>query len=127
MGFFTSNKKNLEQTAVNLIESGEILNLNKEIPTVFIGKKAYSYSKDNGLQKIADPTAKGHNVIALEYDNYAGKNIYNTLKNHEKIPGLQKVERGIYWTVYLKKKNEFENVIGTHIFHNPHSMKLLTP
>ncbi len=127
LGFFTSNKKNLEQTAVNLIESGEILNLNKEIPTVFIGKKAYSYSKDNGLQKIADPTAKGHNVIALEYDNYAGKNIYNTLKNHEKIPGLQKVERGIYWTVYLKKKNEFENVIGTHIFHNPHSMKLLTP
>ncbi len=126
LGFYLKNKKNLEQTAVNLIESGEILNLNKEIPTVYIGKKAYRYSKEKGLKKTMDTTSKGHSVIALEYDNYVGKNILNILKSHEKIPGLQKVERGIHWNVQLKKSNEFDDVISTHIFHNPHSMKLLT-
>jgi hypothetical protein len=28
--------------------------------------------------------------------------------------------------VQLKKSSQFHNLIGTHIFHNPHSMKLLT-
>jgi len=127
LGFFTNDKKNLKQTAIDLIESGDILNLNKEIPTIFIGKNVYSYSKEKGLQPTTDPTAKGFNVIAQEYDNYTGKSIYNTLKNHDKMKGLQKVERGIHWTIHLKKSAEFNDVIGTHIFHNPHSMKLLTP
>ena len=126
-GFTTTDKKDLKQTAINLIESGEILNLNKEIPTVIINKQAYRYSKENGLQKTLYPWAKNNNIIAMEYDNYAGKSVYNSLKNHKKIPGLQKVERGIHWVVRLKKKNDFKKVIDTHIFHNPHSMKLLTP
>ncbi len=126
LGFRVKDKKNLKQTAVDLIESGEILNLNKEIPTVFINKRAYSYSKTEGRKKTPDPTAKGSNVIAMEYDNYVGKSIFNTLKNHEKICGLLEVERGIHWTIHLKKRSELKDVIGTHIFHNPHSMKLIT-
>jgi len=127
LGFSFKDKKNLKQTAVNLIESGEILNLNKEIPTVLIGEKAYSYSKEKGLTETGVLRAEGYNLIAMEYENYSGKNIYNALKDDEKIDGLQKVERGIHWTVNLQTHDKkLEDIIGTHIFHNPHSMKLLT-
>jgi phosphoribosylformylglycinamidine synthase subunit PurQ / glutaminase len=123
LGFFLKDKKNLEKTAVILIESGEILNLNKEIPTVFIKNQAYSYNKGEGLQKIKTSLPAGHHVVAMEYDNYVGKSIFNALKNHEHLQGLQKIERGIHWTI---KSKQLKDVIGTHIFHNPHSMKLLT-
>lgn len=126
LGFSVKNKKNLVKTAEQLIESGEILNLNKEIPTVFIKNTAYAYTKEEGLKKIKNPLQKGRHVIALEYDNYVGKSICNSLKTHEHLKELQKVERGIHWTVRLKKSSQFNNLIGTHIFHNPHSMKLLT-
>lgn len=126
LGFSLKNKKNLEQTAINLIESGEILNLNKEIPTVLIKNKVYSYSKEKGLQKTAAAAEKGRSVIALEYDNYVGKSILNTLKSHKSVKGLEKIERGIHWNVKLKKPKQFDDVIATHIFHNPHSMKLIT-
>lgn len=126
LGFWLKNKKDLEKTAVKLIESGEILNLNKEIPTVYIKNQAYSYNKEFGLKKIADPLPNGKHVVAMEYDNYAGKSILNSLKSHEHFGQLQKVERGIHWTVQLKTPTQFKDVIGTHIFHNPHSMKLIT-
>jgi len=126
LSFSLKDKKNLAKTAEKLIESGEILNLNKEIPTIIIKNQAYSYDKEKGLKKISNPLPKGRHVIAMEYDNYAGKSIYNNLKSHEHISGLQKVERGIHWTVKLTKPKQFEDVVSTHIFHNPHSMKLLT-
>ena len=126
LGFFIKDKKNIEQTAINLIQSGEILNLNKETPTIFIKNNVYHYSKENGLEKTAYKRAKGQDLIALEYDNFAGKNICNILKNHDKIRGLLKVERGISWTGNTKKSAELKNIIARNIFHNPHSMELLT-
>ncbi len=126
LGFTLKEKKNLGKTAVQLIESGEILNLNKEIPTVFINNQAYSYKSGVGLQKIKSPLPSGRHVIAMEYDNYVGKSIFNNLKTLEHLSGLLKVERGIHWTVKTGSPKKTEDVIGTHIFHNPHSMKLLT-
>lgn len=131
LGFFLKSKKNLEQNAVNLIKSGEILNLNKETPTIFIKNKIYKYSKEKGLAKIADTQKKEQFLIALDYDNFIGKNIFNNVKH---IKGLQKVERGIHWHIRVAKttkkrdigSNKLKEIIGTHIFHNPHSMKLLT-
>jgi len=151
LGFWVKNKKDLNKTAVKLIESGEILNLNKEIPTIYIKNQAYSYSKELGLKKIANPLPKGKHVVAMEYDNYAGKSIFNILKSHEHIGQLVKVERGIHWTVNTSEtsvaprsagqgnkaaerhhapagltQDQYKDIIGTHIFHNPHSMKLIT-
>src|SRR5690606_25400242 len=45
-GFHLKDKKNLRATAKKIIESGVILNLHKEIPTVFIGKKVYGYDAE---------------------------------------------------------------------------------
>ncbi len=126
LGFSLKDKKNPEKTAVQLIESGVILNLNKEIPTVFIKNQAYGYKAGIGLQKIKNPLPAGRHIIAMEYDNYVGKSIFNSLKTHEHLSGIQKVERGIHWTIKTGSAKKFEDVIGTHIFHNPHSMKLLT-
>ncbi len=126
LGVSLTGKKDLLKTAEKLIESGEILNLNKEIPTVYIKNQAYAYSKEKGLIKVKNPLPAGRNFIAMEYDNYVGKSIYNSIKNHEHLRGIQKIERGIHWTIRQKSTKKVEDVIGTHIFHNPHSMKLLT-
>jgi len=126
LGFHLQNRKNLEKTARKLIESGEILNLNKEIPTILIGKQAYSYEKKKGLNKIKNPTPGGFHFIAMEYDNYAGKNIYANLQNHFPEKTLEKVERGISWIIRTKNVHTAGKVIQTHIFHNPHSMEIIT-
>ncbi len=125
LGFYLNDKNNLTETAQKLIESGEILNLNKEVPTIFIGNEVYSYVKGKGLIKTENKLPKSHDFVVSEYDNYTGKSIKSNLKNHLKQDAIEKVERGIFWSMEAKDNLTAQKLISTHLFHNPHSMKLM--
>jgi len=124
-GFYTRNKNDLKRLAHKLIESGEILNLNKEIPTVTIDGCEYSYEKDSGLVKKTTTAESSFNCVTTDYDNYFGKSVKNKLQPYFKNAEIVKVIRGVHWSIKVKKMDEAEKILATHILHNPHSMKII--
>jgi phosphoribosylformylglycinamidine synthase len=125
-GFYTKNKSDLRRLAQKLIESGEILNLHKEIPTATIEEIEYAYEKQSGLVKKVDATPKNSfNCLTADYDNYSGKSVKNKLQPYFKNGEIVNVIRGTHWEIKVKKADEARKILSTHILHNPHSMKLI--
>lgn len=129
-GFYLKNKSDLKTVAEKIIGCGEIINLNKEIPTIQIGKKIYGYNKNSGLFEKPLPQQKNTSrscaqFYTAEYDNYLGKSIQLKLEKYFTKKEITKVERGVSWEILLKKPERVQDLIKTHIFHNPHSMKIV--
>lgn len=124
-GFYTKEKNGLKDIAEKLIKSGEILNLNKEVPTVRIGKKHYGYDKIKGLTEKQKPSGTDPDLLALDHDNFTGISIHSKLLQYFKAGDISQVLRGVQWSVSVKKPGQLESLIKTHILHNPHSMKLI--
>jgi phosphoribosylformylglycinamidine synthase subunit PurQ / glutaminase len=126
-GFFTSQKTGLKQLAEKIIRTGEIMNLNKESPTVTIGEKTYSYDKTAGLTEKNGSATNGDqsSFIAMDNDDFSGKSIQGKLKHYLKEGEITRAVKGVHWTVSLKNKERVEQLVATHILHNPHSMKLI--
>lgn len=122
----TKSKQKLIQTAKKIINSGEIINMNKEVPTIIIGDKRYSYEKNTGLHEIRNKNLKGTTLWATELNNYEGKRVRSKLADYFPNNEIVKIEKGIEWTVFLKQKNSLEKLVKTHIFHNPHAMKIIS-
>jgi phosphoribosylformylglycinamidine synthase len=125
-GISIKDKDNLKKIASKLIKSGEIANLNKEIPIITIGDKVYSYDKTSGLTEIKNrKEEKGTNYFISDYDNFAGKSVLSKLKTHFPAKEITKIEKGVMWNIIMKKQENLEKLIKTHIFHNPNAMKLV--
>lgn len=123
-GIQTDQSADLKKIAVELIESGELVNLAKEIPTIEINKQQYSYNKNVGL----NPLNSENKIIEDEYisfdkENIVGENILQTIKNHFSIEGINNIFYGKKWI--LKTEADVANeIVETNIFHNPHSMDM---
>jgi phosphoribosylformylglycinamidine synthase I len=122
---YTKKGVNLQKTASTLIRSGELLNLNKETPLVEIGDKNYIFNKEEGLQEVGTKTVNGKNIFVLDFDNFKGKKVYSQVKHYFKENEIKKIESGVHWTIDLKTEQQIKKLIGTYIFHNPHSAKIL--
>lgn len=118
-------KVNLKKIAEKIIESGEIVNLNKEIPTVTIDGKIYKFDKETGLIEKKSKIPTGRKFFVTDYDNYSGKTVFTKIEPHFKHHEIGEVRKGVLWTINTKRKDQIQKIIDTHIFHNPHSMKLV--
>ena len=123
-GFKLKKGENAKTAAQKIIRSGELINLNKEIPTIYIGEKVYGYDKTDGLfeKKIKD---EGAAYCVTDYDNYAGNSVAAKLAPYFKKGAITKSEKGVYWAISLKKKDQVEKLLQTHILHNPHAMRIV--
>ena len=124
-GFHLNTKKDLLSVAAKIIRSGELINLNKEIPTIYIKDKAYKYDKTSGLhiKKLKANTAKKFYII--DKDNYAGKSMQANLEPYFQKKELQKVEQATQWMVASKKQKQINQLIDSHLLFNPHAMKIV--
>lgn len=128
-GFYAPKQTNLKQLAEKIITSGEVLNLNKEIPEVTIGKKHYRYEKLNGLVEQENTNSNHaqtttYSFIVFDNDNFSGKNLMEKLKHYLKKGEITKTIKGVYLTLAVKNEERAQQIVDTHIFHNPHSMKI---
>ena len=129
LGFYFEGSRSEETVKIlaeKLIRSGEILNINKEIPTIFINYKTYLFDTQKGLIDNNNTIFSDSCYLAQEYDNYTGKSIQNRLVNHDGFDSIIKIERGVFWSIKTKNGAKVEKIIKRHIFHNPHSMKLVS-
>lgn len=125
-GFYTNKKTDLKNLAIAIIQTGEVLNLNKETALIQIEDTFYSYDKAEGLLPKTIENTNGKAFFTIDYDNYAGKNIYKRLEKFFNHGELKNVERGVYWHINLKKPERINDFIKTNILHNPHAMKIIS-
>lgn len=121
----TKKGVNLKKVATQLIRSGEILNLNKEVPYVEIDGETYLFDKEEGLKEMSTKAVDGENFFVLDLDNFQGKQAKAKVSHYFKENEIVEIERGIHWSVELKKSSSINKLVGTNIFHNPHSAKIL--
>lgn len=124
-GFFLNTKKDLLNVAAKIIRSGELVNLHKEIPTIQIKDKLYSYDKTSGLHEKKEKMTNAPKFYVIDRENYAGKSLQTKLEPYFQKHELKKVEKAVQWTIVSKKNHEAEKLIDSHLLHNPHSMKLV--
>lgn len=124
-GIITDPDSNLQEIAKKLIESGEIVNLAKEIPTIVLnGDEYYSYDLDKEkLIKKKFKETEGAHYLTFNKDDSVAKDIEQKLIDHFKLNKIKKVLRGRKWSLDTNP-NQSNQIVNTHIFHNPHSMDI---
>lgn len=126
-GITCADKKDLKKTAARLIESGEIVNLNKETPHIIIGGKEYLYDKSRGALQEKSEKSRLDNFVYFvrDLDNFAGKSVMARLKTSFKDGEITSIEKGVLWNIGLKKRESVDKLIHTYIFHNPNAARLI--
>ncbi len=124
-GIHCKKNANKKKIAEKLLKSGELVNLNKEIPTVIIDNKSYLFDKKQGLTEKNIQKTKQFSYVVKDLDNYAGKSVYSKIKGHFPQAEITKIEKGIMWNIGLKKQESVNKLIRTHIFHNPNAASIV--
>ncbi|MBN1494570.1 phosphoribosylformylglycinamidine synthase I [Candidatus Peregrinibacteria bacterium] len=104
-----------KELSKKLIDSGELVNLAKEIPTIIIRdgfKKIETTIKENGID-----------YLTFDKENIVGDTLLQTLNSHFNINGIKSIKVGKKWTIYADKTIS-EEIVKTQIFHNPHAMDI---
>ncbi|MBU1446374.1 phosphoribosylformylglycinamidine synthase I [Patescibacteria group bacterium] len=121
-GIKVENGKDLIQIAKDLIATGEIVNLAKEIPTIIISGKPYSYDSFSGITEIKTIN-QGVGYITVDKENTSGKDTFQKITNHFKIGGIQDIVYGKKWSLNSDEEESLE-IVQTQIFHNPNSIDI---
>lgn len=124
-GLSLNTKKDLLSVATKIIRSGELLNLNKEVPTIYIKDKVYKYDKTSGLHEKKLKPSDDQKFYVIDKDNYAGKNVQAKLEPYFQKNELKKVEQATLWMVGSKKQKQVNELIDSHLLFNPHAMDIV--
>jgi len=124
-GIYVKSKKNLLKTAEKIICSGELINLNKEIPIINIENKLYKYDRNSGIHETIKKHTNGQNFLVMDKENYAGKSMREKLQPYFPNGEIINLEKGVLWDIKTGKTKEIKTLINTHIFHNPNAMKIM--
>ena len=122
-GIELENNIDPKKTAKALIESGELVNLAKEIPTITMGEKSYKYEKGNGLVEKDIKIGSFNEYLTFNKEDTDGESTLQTIKTHFSIPGITKISSGKKWILDIEQ-DKADEVVKTQIFHNPHAMNI---
>ena len=118
-----------EKEVKKLVQTGVLLNTNKETATILLGKKMYEYKPAKGVlisgeNKITDTS---YVLITRERDDFVGMSKLATLNTRFKMPEISDVRVGTMWIVAFpetmnKKDREsaWKKILDSRLFFNPH-------
>ncbi len=122
-GIKTSSDSDAENLANELLKSGEIVNMAKEVPLIKINNKYYSFDLNEGLTQTDEKEKPGESYLTFNKKDTTGKSIMQTIKNHFSIKGVENIHAGKKWT-FMNTSGKTSDIIDTYILHNPHSMDI---
>lgn len=122
-GIKTSGDVDKVATADELLKSGEIVNMAKESPLVKIEDKYYSFDPATGLSEVDEKEVGGESYLTFNKEDTVGESRLQTIKHHFEIKGVERIHAGKRWSL-TSDADEASKIVGTHIFHNPHSMDI---
>ena len=104
-----------------IIETGELANLNKEIPYIKTKEGLFIYDKENGL--LPKDLKIDHYVIAADQGDFVGEAKKNSINLHAGHL-IKEVHHGILWN-FSEGDDQMDEVIASKVLYNPHSMYLM--
>ena len=104
-----------------IMNSGELANVNKEIPFVKTSDGVFQYDKEKGL--ISKDLSLSDYVIAVDKGDFVGEAKRDSINLHAgKI--IKDIHHGILWN-FSEGSEQMDTVIASKVLYNPHSMYLL--
>lgn len=122
-GIKTNGSVDKVETANELLKSGEIVNMAKEIPLIKIEDKFYSFDPAEGLSETDGKLIGGESYLTFNKEDTIGESKLQTIKHHFEINGVDRIHAGKKWSL-SSGLEEAEKIVATLIFHNPHSMDI---
>ena len=111
-----------KESALKIIESGELANLNKEWIYVNINGETHSYSKDQGLQPVDMKINKY--FVTCDLKNFVGDSKKQTINLHAGEI-IKSIKSGVLWEVENTDDEGLYEIIRTKILYNPNSMYVM--
>lgn len=118
-----------EKEVKKLVQTGVMLNTNKETAMILLGKKMFEYKPAKGTLvpvEYKQPENK-YVLITRERDDFVGMSRLATLNTRFKMPEITAVRVGTLWSVEFpatmnKKDREanWKKILDSRIFFNPH-------
>ncbi len=122
-GIRTNGNVDKVETANELLKSGEIVNMAKEIPLIKIEGKFYSFDPEQGLSETDGKSINAESYLTFNKEDTVGESKLQTIKHHFEIKGVDRIHAGKKWSL-SSGAQEAEKIVSTLIFHNPHSMDI---
>lgn len=122
-------RPNLQAVMKKLIQSGVLLNTNKETAAVNFPKESLKF--DVKKEKFTEAAAKEDAPITLrllvrEKPDFIGMYKLAAIQKRLKMNEITGIRMGTLWEIHIPTKsqkvarNELKRIISTHIFFNPH-------
>lgn len=119
----------VEKEVKKLVQTGVLLNTNKETAMVLLGKKLYEYKPAKGtLAEV--PYSRPDNKVVLitrERDDFVGMSKLATLQNRFKMPEVTAMRVGTMWSLAFPEKmnkkdreSAWKKILESRLFFNPH-------
>lgn len=121
---FEHHPEHLNELIKKIIQSGQIANTHKEIPYIRLPNgQWYTCDAEKGLEPTEYKPKGSYYYLTFDRDNYTGKSITTTLKEHYAVNEIKEIRRGLLWSIELPEE-KLNDLIKTHILYNPHSMEI---
>lgn len=121
---FVKGSTNIDQILMQTIQSGILVNTNKELVTLRKSQKKSLYFDHGIFKNASDPLKNNQGVIVVNKGDLVGKSKTSQLKKRLKIKEINSVTKGTVWLFQSKQRmnsKKFNDIIRTHLFYNPHS------
>lgn len=129
-------KMDLEKMMKKLIQSGVLLNTNKEFAIVKFPKQTliFDAKKEKFLPQIKPEQNENVitcNLLVRENPDFSGMSKLSTIIHRLKMPEIMGLSTGTLWTISIPTKSKnvaeqtFKKLLNTHIFFNPHGQEAM--
>ncbi|KKU77799.1 MAG: Phosphoribosylformylglycinamidine synthase I [Candidatus Peregrinibacteria bacterium GW2011_GWA2_47_7] len=120
-----------EKLPKKLVQSGVLLNTNKETVVLKNGKKQNVFNKNrNAWEPHENTPTEDFRILVREKQDFVGLAKVRTLQKRLKLDEVTAVHKGVVWEIHpgVKSRKEaeriFKNLMDLHIFHNPHAQNV---
>lgn len=122
-------KPDLQGLSRKLIQSGALINTNKEWACVQTGRQSFAF--DAKKEKFvpapaASPSPVTLQLLVREKPDFSGMAKLAVIRRRLQIEEITAVHIGTLWDIHIPTKssavaqNEFKRLLATHLFFNPH-------
>lgn len=131
-----SGRPDMEKLLRQLIQSGVLLNTNKESAMVRFKKEILEYDAKKQKFLPIQSTKNEENfaiykLLVREKPDFIGLKKLSTIQNRLRLAEIKNCKTGVLWTIKIPTKSEriaeeiFKRIINTHLFFNPHRQTAL--
>ncbi|MBI5413211.1 phosphoribosylformylglycinamidine synthase I [Candidatus Peregrinibacteria bacterium] len=132
-GLGLKGRFDLQKTLKKLIQSGVLLNTNKEVAKVQFPKETLIFDakkeKFVAVEKNtapADENVVKYKLLVREKPDFVGLSKLSTIQKRLKFAEITGLKTGTLWEISIPTKSkkvaeeEFKKIVNTHLFFNPH-------